>query len=239
VTELEEYKHILKTQLNATSENLQNKINYTLQYEAAINTMIALLKTDTNNKITYVNNKFCELSGYTPTEVIGRDCSIIRNKNTKLSKEWIVAQEKLAKKEVTDHIVTNITKTGKRWIVRNLSYPITDVNGNVIEYLHIMHDLTEIIELNGEITTTQKEVVMTMGAIGETRSQETGLHVKRVAEYSYLLAKLAGVSEEDASLLKQASPMHDIGKVGIADSILNKPAKLTFDEFQIMKTHAI
>jgi response regulator RpfG family c-di-GMP phosphodiesterase len=77
-----------------------------------------------------------------------------------------------------------------------------------------------------------------MGAIGETRSKETGLHVKRVAEYSYLLGKFWGLSEEDASLLKQASPMHDIGKVGIADDILNKPAKLTFEEFEIMKTHA-
>jgi response regulator RpfG family c-di-GMP phosphodiesterase len=77
-----------------------------------------------------------------------------------------------------------------------------------------------------------------MGAIGETRSKETGLHVKRVAEYSYLLGKLWGLNEEDASLLKQASPMHDIGKVGIADNILNKPAKLTFEEFEIMKTHA-
>jgi response regulator RpfG family c-di-GMP phosphodiesterase len=74
--------------------------------------------------------------------------------------------------------------------------------------------------------------------IGETRSQETGLHVKRVSEYSYLLAKLIGLSEEEATLLKEASPMHDIGKVGIPDHILNKPGKLTPEEFDIMKTHA-
>ena len=79
---------------------------------------------------------------------------------------------------------------------------------------------------------------MTMGAIGETRSKETGAHVKRVAEYSYLLAKLVGLDEDEAMLLKQASPMHDIGKVGIADSILNKPGKLTPEEFEVMKTHA-
>ena len=77
-----------------------------------------------------------------------------------------------------------------------------------------------------------------MGAIGETRSKETGLHVKRVAEYSYLLAILCGLNKQEASLLKQASPMHDIGKVGIADNILNKPGKLTKEEFEIMKTHA-
>jgi len=63
--------------------------------------------------------------------------------------------------------------------------------------------------------------------------------VKRVAEYSYLLAKLFGLDEEDAQILKTASPMHDIGKVGIPDAILKKPAKLDKEEWEIMKTHAL
>lgn len=77
-----------------------------------------------------------------------------------------------------------------------------------------------------------------MGAIGETRSKETGDHVKRVAEYSKLLALKCGISLKEAEEIKMASPMHDIGKVGIPDNILNKPGKLTDDEFEIMKTHA-
>jgi len=98
-------------------------------------------------------------------------------------------------------------------------------------------DVTEIILLNKEIEDTQKEIIYTMGAIGESRSKETGNHVKRVAEYSYLLGKLYGLNEEDAKLLKLASPMHDIGKVAIPDNILNKPAKLDKDEFEVIKTH--
>ena len=78
----------------------------------------------------------------------------------------------------------------------------------------------------------------TMGEIAETRSKETGNHVKRVAEYSKLLALKLGLDELTADMLKLASPMHDIGKVGIPDNILNKPGKLTFEEFEIMKTHA-
>jgi HD-GYP domain-containing protein (c-di-GMP phosphodiesterase class II) len=93
-------------------------------------------------------------------------------------------------------------------------------------------------ELKQEIEDTQKEIIFTMGAIGESRSKETGNHVKRVAEYSYLLAKLYGLSEEEARLIKEASPMHDIGKVAISDSILKKPGKLTDEEFEIMKTHS-
>jgi len=99
-------------------------------------------------------------------------------------------------------------------------------------------DISEIISLNKEILDTQKEIIYTMGEIGETRSKETGDHVRRVAEYSELLALLAGLDEKEAELIKLASPMHDIGKVGIPDSILNKPGKLTEAEFEIMKTHA-
>jgi response regulator RpfG family c-di-GMP phosphodiesterase len=94
------------------------------------------------------------------------------------------------------------------------------------------------ISLKQEIEDTQKEVVFCMGAIGETRSKETGNHVKRVAEYSKLLALKMGLSEKDAELIKQASPMHDIGKVGIPDSVLNKPGKHTPEEWAIMQTHA-
>ncbi len=76
-----------------------------------------------------------------------------------------------------------------------------------------------------------------MGAIAESRSKETANHVKRVSEYSKLFARHYGLSEEESEMLKQASPMHDIGKVAIADAILNKPARLTQDEFEIMKKH--
>jgi len=98
-------------------------------------------------------------------------------------------------------------------------------------------DITEIILLNKEIENTQKEIIYTMGEIGESRSKETGNHVKRVAEYSYLLGKLYGLDENEANLLKLASPMHDIGKVAIPDNILNKPARLDKDEFEVIKTH--
>ena len=99
-------------------------------------------------------------------------------------------------------------------------------------------DVTELMELNKAIEETQSEVIYAMGEIGETRSKETGNHVKRVALYSKELALLYGLNQEDVDTLQMASPMHDIGKVGIADSILNAPRKLTKDEFEIMKTHA-
>ncbi len=93
--------------------------------------------------------------------------------------------------------------------------------------------------LHQELLETQKEIIETMGEIGESRSQETGNHVKRVAIYSYKLAQLAGISESQALLLRYASPMHDIGKVATPDSILLKPGKLTPEEFEEMKLHTV
>jgi len=93
-------------------------------------------------------------------------------------------------------------------------------------------------KLTNDIIVTQREVIATMGAIGETRSKETGDHVLRVGEYAKTLAIMAGLSLEDAEELRMASPMHDIGKVGIEDAILNKPGKLTSEEFMVMKEHS-
>ena len=102
----------------------------------------------------------------------------------------------------------------------------------------INNSAKEVRQLNDEIEDTQREVVFTMGAIGESRSKETGNHVKRVAQYSKLLALYYGLSENEADMLKQASPMHDIGKVAIPDSVLNKPGRFTQEERLIMDTHA-
>lgn len=85
---------------------------------------------------------------------------------------------------------------------------------------------------------TQKEMIFLMSEAVEKRSKETGNHIKRVASYSRILSKAYGLSEEESYTLEFASPMHDIGKVGIPDTILNKPGKLSEDEYEIMKQHA-
>ncbi len=93
------------------------------------------------------------------------------------------------------------------------------------------------IHLSNEIVQTQKEVIETLGGVVETRSKETAHHVRRVAEYARLLAGLAGLTENESNLITFASPMHDVGKIGIPDAILNKPGRLTPDELEIIKTH--
>lgn len=95
----------------------------------------------------------------------------------------------------------------------------------------------ENVELNDEILDTQKEIIFTLGSITEFRCRETGNHIVRVSELSKKLAKLIGLSDDEAELIKLAAPMHDVGKIGIPDTILLKPGKLTTEEYEVMKTH--
>ncbi|WP_373073720.1 PAS domain S-box protein [Sulfurimonas sp.] len=238
ITELEKYKEILKEQLDDRSKSLEENINYTKQYEEAINGSTAVLKTDTNNIIEYANEQFCKLSGYRKDELIGRNCRELRHENHIRMGDCDKLIERLKNKEVVSIVFTNVAKDKSLYFLDTLVYPIINLDGKVTEHLHLMHDISEIINLHQELEDTQKEIIYKMGEIGETRSKETGNHVKRVAEYSQLLASLYGLSEKDSEVLRLASPMHDIGKVGIPDSVLKKPGKLDAEEWEIMQTHA-
>jgi putative two-component system response regulator len=114
----------------------------------------------------------------------------------------------------------------------------------LIDYQHhlenkIQEGLEQIQSLNDELEVTQKEMIVTLGTIMETRDPDTGKHVVRVAKYSKLIAELYGLSPEEVDLVYKASPFHDAGKVAIPDKILNKPAKFTPEEWEIMKTHSM
>lgn len=98
---------------------------------------------------------------------------------------------------------------------------------------------TEIRALNVSLEETQGEIVERLGTLGEYRSKETGAHVRRVGLYSKLLARLNGLDEVRATLLEDAAPLHDIGKVGVPDAILNKPGTLTGEEYEVMKNHTL
>ena len=234
ITEREAYKEILEEDLKISNNN----INYLSQYEDAMSDYIAILKTNRDNTIIYVNDNFCRLSKFDQNELLGKKCSELRSKKHIQNGDCDRLYEELRKRERLDFLFENIDKEGKKYYVDTKIYPIFDEKKDISEFLHIMYDVTELLQLHKELERTQKEIIYKMGEVGESRSQETGNHVKRVAEYSKLLALLAGLGEKNAALLHSASPMHDIGKVAIADSILKKPGRLTKEEFDIMKSHA-
>ncbi len=112
-----------------------------------------------------------------------------------------------------------------------------------VRILHNKHrNLNQILEEQVkartlELEETRQEVIHRLGRAGEYRDNETGNHVIRMSQFSCLLAKQMGFPDKQCQLILNASPMHDIGKIGIPDKILLKPGKLEADEWEIMKTH--
>lgn len=93
--------------------------------------------------------------------------------------------------------------------------------------------------LADELKKAYLDVIFRLSLAAEYRDDNTASHLHRMSKYSALIAKKLGMTEEEIELIKHASPMHDIGKIGISDSILLKPGKLTQEEFVEMKKHPI
>ncbi|MES2257893.1 MAG: two-component system response regulator [Pseudomonadota bacterium] len=88
-----------------------------------------------------------------------------------------------------------------------------------------------------ELKASRLEIVQRLGLAAEYKDNETGLHVIRMSHYARLLGTAAGMDEDEVDDLFNAAPMHDIGKIGIPDRILQKPAKLDAVEWAVMQTH--
>ena len=95
----------------------------------------------------------------------------------------------------------------------------------------------KVRERTAEIDDTRLRIIHCLGAASEYRDEETGNHIFRMSNYSRVIALAFGLGMEEANLLLQAAPMHDVGKIGIPDRILLKPGKLDPEEWEIMKTH--
>lgn len=116
---------------------------------------------------------------------------------------------------------------------------------NLLEtrYLHIqLKDQNQMLEATVEARTaalraSQMEVLQRLGQAAEYRDDETGLHTQRVGELSAAIAAALGLPADQVELIRRAAPLHDVGKIGIADGLLTKPNALTPEEFEQMKTH--
>jgi putative two-component system response regulator len=101
-------------------------------------------------------------------------------------------------------------------------------------------DLEEkVLARTKEINEARLDIVQKLIIASEYKDTETGNHILRMSKYCYLVAKEYGLSEYDANILKEASPMHDIGKLGVADNILLKEGPLTDQEYEAMTKHTI
>jgi len=97
----------------------------------------------------------------------------------------------------------------------------------------------QVAEATSEVRLREHETLLRLAKAGEYRDEETGNHIIRMAKYSRLIAEQLGLPPDECDTIELAAPMHDIGKIGIPDEILRKPARLSHCEFEIMKTHTV
>ena len=237
ITDLETTKEYFKAQTQKSAFNLTESIRIVNAYKEAINESNIILRINLDKKIIYANDAFFKVSGYTKEDLIGKPYSFLKHYNLS-EEEQAIKIDSMFTGTIWKGKVSNFKKNGEVFHCDVTMYPLKDKDGEVIEYMGISHDITQIEKLHDELEDTQREIIYKLGEIGECRSSETGQHVKRVAEYSKLLAIKIGLDEKDVNRLFMSSPMHDIGKVGIPDSILNKNGKLDSSEWEVMKTHA-
>ncbi|MBN2817069.1 MAG: response regulator [Campylobacterales bacterium] len=192
-----ELLHRVKThvELFLAKEKLQAEVDETKvlleQYKVAVDSTSLVSKTDKYGIITYVNDEFCRISGYTREELIRHSHNMIRSPNMKslfFKELW----ETISSKKIWRGLIENRTKDGHPYFVDTTILPILDINNEILEYISIRTNITSEVQLREDVVSTQKEILHTFGELGEWRSQETGEHVNRVSLFSEVLARAYG-----------------------------------------------
>lgn len=172
----------------------------------------------------------------------------------------VMEQIKALNDPITPPIIILTAQHGRDYLLKALSLGASDFVGKPFDRVELLmrvsnllnvqlahrmlHDqkalLEEMVNERTEaLNESRLQVVRRLGRAAEYRDNETGLHIIRMSRFSEVLARGLGWSASDSELMLHASPMHDIGKIGIPDSILLKPGKFEHDEWEIMKTHAL
>lgn len=229
------YEDLVET-LSQSKRSDAEQRHFFKEYKRALELGSSICVTDRHHRIVSVNQPFERLIGFQSDELQGKLVSeIMPDEAGERCLDEVQQGERV-------QFVSRIVRfQGKGDRVLHFSVGFVGVHnlaGAVESVILMCQDVSEAVRLNREIVDTQRELLYMLGEVVESRSLETGQHIRRVAKVSHFLAIKAGLSPEFAELIETAAPMHDIGKVGIRDAILHKPGKLDVAEFEEMKTHA-
>ncbi len=215
-------------------------------FQASEHAPHAVVITDLDARILYLNKSFEKLYGYTKEEGIGKTPRILNPgiaayRDLGISEEEYHALFSGVWKAIKDPKVgywegemPNIASDGKVIWVHLIISGIRNAKGEITAYMGMPIDITERHETEMRIRV---ECYQALAELAEARDNETGEHLKRMSLYVVQFGKLLNLPQKEISDMEIFAPLHDIGKVGISDSILLAPRRLSDEEFVIMKTH--
>lgn len=205
-----------------------------------------IIFTSPSGEIIEVNAAFCDMYGFSREETIGSTPNLLNpgkevyenlgyteaEYESRFRGLWQCAKD--PEKAFWEGVVINRKKDGSLAWVNLVVNSIFGENGELTSIVGLPIDITSTRE-----TEDRNRVLMyrTLAELAELRDDETGNHMRRVGIYARIFAKALGMGDKFCADIELFAPMHDIGKVGILDSILRAPRKLTDGEFEIMKTH--
>jgi PAS domain S-box-containing protein/diguanylate cyclase (GGDEF)-like protein len=143
---------------NTMSEKLHKNISFLDGYKTAIDNSSIVSKTNLKGIITYANEMFCDVSGYTQKELMGRSHNIVRHPDVP-KKVFEEMWDTIKRKEIWKGVVKNKNKNGETYIVNATILPILDHNGNIIEYFAVRHDITELERSKEEIRKQRTDLL--------------------------------------------------------------------------------
>jgi putative two-component system response regulator len=202
-----------------------------------------------DNPIIFANPGFYAITGYCAQETIGRNCRFLQGPDT----DHAIVQEirdAIAARRPFAGVILNYRKDGTPFVNELAINPVFDDTGELLSFVGLQNDVTEreqsrqlleqrVNERTSDLAQSQAEVLNRLARAAEFRDDDTGQHTQRVGRTTALLAQALGVPTEQVALIRQAAPLHDVGKIAISDVILLKPGRLTDEELALMKTHAM
>ena len=179
------------------------------QYQEAIEASNIVSKTDTNGTITFVNDEFCKMSGFTREELIGANHNIVRHPEVPkdvYARLW----ETILAKKVHKGTIRNRTKDGRDVYLNTTIIPILNLSGQIEEFLAIRHDVTDVINLNNELEKTKKELLN----LNQNLENLVKAEIKKNEEKTkmlFLQSRLASMGEMIANIAHQwRQPLNEL-----------------------------
>ncbi|MCI0420305.1 MAG: response regulator [Acidobacteria bacterium] len=253
---LKKRKHYIKEQTDRQSlrERVEIGMVESILFEDIVRSTIdGIMITDLENRIIMVNPAYEQLTGFLRQELMGTIPEILKGTRSSLDFGRRVAYD-LASTGCWSGEVIDRRKDGSEWFANLTISRVKDSRGKAFADVFVVRDITDkknleqqLIDRLLEVQSAQDAAIIGFAKLAECRNPETGVHLERMREYCRVLAEHMAqlppyrtqVDERYIDALYKSSPLHDVGKVGIPDSILLKPGKLTHEEYEIMKTHTI